>query len=57
MAKRIQQLKKPQSIEEELNRIFPAEWLRETAKETEFVKRDRKIDPALYPLKMGNDIR
>lgn len=47
MAKRIQQPEKPRIIEEELNRIFSAEWLRETAKETGFVKRDRKIDPAL----------
>ena len=47
MAKRIQQPEKPRLIEEELNRIFSAQWLRETAKETGFVKRDRKIDPAL----------
>ena len=39
--------KKPRLIEEELKRIFSAEWLRETAKETGFVKPDRKIDPAL----------
>jgi len=47
MAKRIQQSKRPNIIEEELNRLFSAEWLREAAKETGFVKRDRKIDPAL----------
>jgi len=47
VAKRIQQSERPNIIEEELNRLFPAEWLRETAKETGFVKRDRKIDPAL----------
>jgi len=47
VAKRIQQPEKPRIIEEELNRIFSAEWLRKTAKETGFVKRDRKIDPAL----------
>ena len=34
-------------IEEELNRLFSPEWLRKTAKETGFVKRDRKIDPVL----------
>lgn len=34
-------------IEEELNRLFSQEWLRETAKETGFLKRERKIDPAL----------
>ena len=47
MAKRIQQSKRPNIIEEELNRLFSAEWLREAAKETGFVKRDRKIEPAL----------
>jgi len=47
VAKRIQQPERPNIIEEELNRLFPAEWPRETAKETGFVKRDRKIDPAL----------
>jgi hypothetical protein len=47
MAKRIQQSERPNIIEEELNRLFSAEWLREAAKETGFVKRDRKIDPAL----------
>jgi hypothetical protein len=34
-------------IEEELNKLFSAEWLRKTAKETGFVKRERKIGPAL----------
>ena len=47
MAKRIQQSERPNIIEEELNRLFSAEWLRKAAKETGFVKRDRKIDPAL----------
>ena len=47
VAKSIQQPEKPRLIEEELNRLFSAEWLRKTAKETGFVKRDRKIDPAL----------
>ena len=47
VAKRIQKPEKPRLIEDELNRIFSTEWLRETAKETGFVKRDRKIDPAL----------
>jgi len=50
VAKRIQQSEKPRLIEEELNRLFSAEWLRETAKETGFVKRDRKIDPRLSAL-------
>jgi len=47
MAKRIQQSKRPNIMEEELNRLFSAEWLKEAAKETGFVKRERKIDPAL----------
>jgi len=47
VAKRIQQSERPNIMEEVLNRLFPAEWIRETAKETGFVKRDRKIDPAL----------
>ena len=34
-------------IEEELNTLFSPEWLRTTAKETGFVKRERKIDPVL----------
>lgn len=34
-------------IEEELNRLFSPEWLRKTANQTGFVKRERKIDPAL----------
>ena len=58
MAKIIQQSERPNIIEEELNRLFSAEWLRETAKETGFVKRDRKIDPALmfWSLTLGRDI-
>ena len=40
MTKSIQQSERPNIIEEELNRLFPAEWLREPAKETGFVKRD-----------------
>lgn len=47
MAKKIQQPKRTRIIEEELNSLFSPEWLRETAKETGFVKRDRKIDPVL----------
>jgi putative transposase len=34
-------------IEEELSRLFSSEWLREKAKETGFIKRERKIDPVL----------
>jgi putative transposase len=37
----------PRVIEEELNRLFSPDWLRQTAKETGFVRRERKIDPAL----------
>ena len=34
-------------VEETLNRMFPPEWLRETARETGLVKRERKIDPVI----------
>lgn len=34
-------------IEGELNKLFSPEWLRETAKETGLIKRERKIDPVL----------
>jgi len=34
-------------IEKELNTLFSPEWLRETAKETGFIKRIRKINPVL----------
>jgi len=34
-------------IEAELNRFFSPEWLRNTAKETGLIKRERKIDPVL----------
>jgi len=47
MTRREQQVERPRVIEEELNRLFSPEWLRETAKETGFLKRERKIDPAL----------
>jgi len=38
---------KSHAIEEELSSLFSPEWLRETAKETGFIKRERKIDPVL----------
>lgn len=34
-------------IERELCALFPSEWLRETAKETGLIKRERKIDPVI----------
>ena len=37
----------PKIIEKELNSLFSPEWLRETAKETKFIQRERKIDPVL----------
>jgi len=45
--KGMQHARKQRVIEEELNNLFPPEWLRKTARETGFVKRERKIDPAL----------
>lgn len=36
-----------QIAEETLNRMFSPEWLRETARETGLIKRERKIDPVI----------
>ena len=47
MKKRTQKVERPRLIEEELNRLFSPDLLRKMAKETGFVKRERKIDPAL----------
>jgi putative transposase len=47
MTKRMQKVERSRLIEEELNRLFSPEWLRKTANQTGFVKRERKIDPAL----------
>ena len=35
------------SIENPLRKMFPEEWLRETARETGLIKRERKIDPTI----------
>ena len=45
MAKKIKKVKKSIRIEEELNRLFSLEFLLKTAKETGFIKRERKINP------------
>ena len=45
MAKNRQKVKKSRVIEEELNRLFSPEFLLKTAKETGFIKRERKINP------------
>ncbi len=37
----------PYVVEEELTRMFSPGWLRETAKETGLVKRERKVDPVI----------
>ena len=34
-------------VERELCDLFPAEWLREKAKDTGLIKRERKIDPVI----------
>jgi putative transposase len=34
-------------IERTLCELFPPEWLREKAKETGLIKRERKIDPVI----------
>ncbi|WP_156157422.1 hypothetical protein [Methanosarcina siciliae] len=35
----------PSTLEDSLREMFPEEWLRQTAKETGLIKRERKIDP------------
>jgi len=35
------------SLENPLRKMFPEEWLRETARETGLIKRERKIDPTI----------
>ena len=47
MSRGVHQVNRSTVIEEELNNLFSPEWLRETAKETGFTKRERKIDPVL----------
>jgi hypothetical protein len=34
-------------VEKELCKLFPPEWLRDKAKETGLIKRERKIDPVI----------
>lgn len=45
--KRKEKTKSNPCIEAELNKLFSPEWLRNTAKETGLIKRERKIDPVL----------
>ena len=47
MTKSAQNVERPRAIEEELNHLFSSDWLHQTAKETGFVKRERKINPTL----------
>ncbi|WP_394296954.1 hypothetical protein [Methanosarcina siciliae] len=37
----------PSTLEDSLREMFPEEWLRQTAKETGLIKRERKIDPVV----------
>lgn len=50
-----QKVKKSRVIEEEFTRLFSPEFLQKTAKETGFIKRDRKINPVLifWTLSLG----
>jgi putative transposase len=41
-------VKNPQIIEQDLCNVFSPEWLRETARKTELVLRERKIDPVIF---------
>jgi hypothetical protein len=34
-------------VERELCKLFPPEWLRNKSKETNLIKRERKIDPVI----------
>ena len=45
--KRKEKTKSNPYIEAELNKLFSPEWLRNAAKETGLIKRERKIDPVL----------
>jgi putative transposase len=47
MSKKRTQSKKPKIIEEELNTIFSAEFIKKTAKETDFIIRNRIINPVV----------
>lgn len=59
MTKSAQEVERPRVIEGELNRLFSLDWLRQTAKETGFVKRERKIKPALmfWVLSLGFSVQ
>ncbi len=37
----------PLTLEDSLREMFPEEWLRQTAKETGLIVRERKIDPVI----------
>jgi hypothetical protein len=37
----------PPTLEDFLREMFPEEWLRQTAKETDLIVRERKIDPVI----------
>ena len=38
----------PKVIENSLNKLFSPEWITQTAKETGFVIRSRKMDPMIF---------
>ncbi|AKB54483.1 Mobile element protein [Methanosarcina barkeri 227] len=49
----------PPTLEDSLREIFPEEWLRQTAKETGLIVRERKIDPVIifWVLTLGFGVR
>jgi len=49
----------PSTLEDSLREMFPEEWLRQTAKETDLIKRERKIDPVIifWVLTLGFGVR
>jgi IS4 transposase len=49
----------PPTLEDSLREMFPEEWLRQTAKETGLIVRERKIDPVIifWVLTLGFGVR
>ena len=49
----------PPTLEDSLREMLPEEWLRQTAKETGLIVRERKIDPVIifWVLTLGFGVR
>ena len=46
MRKRVSQIEKD-IVEQKLTRIFESKWIRDKAKESGLIERERKIDPVI----------